>query len=98
MFGFHAGIIDEQRPFMQALGASGKRPRGNWLRAFFGSLIFQLLVIVPGPLFGMIVLIFGGSRVGFADFLSSFVYTLTIPLATIGITMLYHRLSGARDR
>jgi hypothetical protein len=96
LFSFHAGILDDQRPFLQALGASWQVTRRKWFKVFFGSLIYQLLVLVPGPLLGVIVLIVGGSRVGFANFLSSFVYALTIPLATIGITMLYHRMAGHR--
>jgi hypothetical protein len=93
-FGMQAGIIDNQRPFTRALGASWGVTRGNWLKALFGSIAFQLMVIIPGPLVGALVLIVGGSKVGFANFLSSFIYALTIPIATIGVTMLYHRFAG----
>jgi hypothetical protein len=93
-FGLQAGIIDEQRPFTRALGASWNATSGNWLRALLGSIAFQLLVLIPGPLVGVLVLIVGGSKVSFANFLSSFIYALTIPIATIGVTMLYHRFAG----
>ena len=43
-------------------------------------------------------MIVGGSRVSFANFLSGFVYALTIPMAAVGITMLYHRLAEPRNR
>ncbi|MBX3069022.1 MAG: glycerophosphoryl diester phosphodiesterase membrane domain-containing protein [Thermomicrobiales bacterium] len=94
MFSFHAGIIDGYTPFNLAMKQSWAVTRGRWFRAVLGSLIFQVLAIIPGPLVGVLVMIVGGSRVGFANFLSSFVYALTIPLATIGITMLYHRMAG----
>ena len=38
------------------------------------------------------ILILGGSRVQFANIVSSFLYGLLLPLAYIGLTMIYHRL------
>ena len=42
----------------------------------------------------MLILILGGSRVQFANIASSFLYGLLLPLAYIGLTMVYHRLKG----
>jgi hypothetical protein len=49
---------------------------------------------VPGPLIGVLILILGGSRVQFANVVSSFLFGLLLPLAYIGLTMVYHRLKG----
>ncbi len=89
-----AAILDRRTPFTQALQQSWEVTRGNWWKSLLAGLLFQLVAIVPGPLIGLLVLIVGGSRVGFANFLSSFVYALAIPLSAIAVTMFYHRLAG----
>ncbi len=89
-----AAILGEKKPFLGALWHSWNVTRGNFVKALFGSIGFQLMALVPGPLMGVLVLIVGGSKVSFANFLSSFIYALTIPIATIAVTMLYHRLAG----
>lgn len=92
-FFLEAAILDDKKPFTDALGESWRVTKGEWLRAVLGSVVFQTLAIIPGPLIGVLVMIVGGSRVSFANFLSGFVYALTIPIAAVGITMLYHRLA-----
>ncbi|MGE3797305.1 MAG: hypothetical protein AB7G88_05645 [Thermomicrobiales bacterium] len=89
-----AAILDAKKPFTEALRESWNVTSGNWSSALAGGVLFQLAAIAPGPLIGLLVLVVGGSKVGFANFLSSFVYALTIPIATIGMTMLYHRFAG----
>ncbi len=89
-----AAIMDDHKPFTQALRESWRITNGHWWKSLAGGVLFQLLAIAPGPLVGFIVLVVGGSKVGFANFLSSFIYALAIPLAAIALTMLYHRLAG----
>lgn len=89
-----AAILDDQKPFTQALKQSWQVTNGKWWKALAGGILFQLIAVAPGPMVGFVVLVVGGSRVGFANFLSSFIYAMAIPLASVAITMLYHRLAG----
>jgi hypothetical protein len=87
-------ILDQAGSARAALAASWRITRGGWWRAFVWSFAFNLLGLLPGPLVGAFVLIAGGARVDFANFVSSFVYAVFIPISVIGLTMSYHRLAG----
>ncbi len=68
--------------------------RGRWIKTLGATIGFLILALVPGPLAGVLILILGGSRVQFANLTSSFLYGLLLPLAYIGLTMVYRRLKG----
>ena len=85
-------VLDDKRPGWKALGQSWDVTRGNWIKTFGSTIGFLILALVPGPLVGVMILILGGSRVQFANIVSSFLYGLLLPLAYIGLTMIYHRL------
>lgn len=89
-----AAILDDARPFTRSLRASWDATRGKWWHAFALSVGFQILGVLPGPLVGILVLIFGGSRVEFANIVSSGLYVVFLPLSVIGLTMAYHHLKG----
>ena len=85
-------VLDDKRPGWNALRQSWDVTRGNWIKTFGSTIGFLILALVPGPLVGVMILILGGSRVQFANIVSSFLYGLLLPLAYIGLTMIYHRL------
>lgn len=87
-----AAVLDDKRQGWNALRQSWDVTRGNWIRTLGSTIGFLILALVPGPLVGVIILILGGSRVQFANIVSSFLYGLLLPLAYIGLTMVYHRL------
>jgi hypothetical protein len=87
-------VLDEQKPGWNGLRKSWDVTRGQWLKTLGSTIGFLILALVPGPLIGVVILILGGSRVQFANVVSSFLYGLLLPLAYIGLTMVYHRLKG----
>lgn len=89
-----AVILDGAASGREALGPSAAVVRGAWWRAFGGSVAFQLIGALPGPLIGLVLLIFGGTSVMFANGISSLVYTVAVPISEIGLTLLYLRLTG----
>jgi hypothetical protein len=89
-----AVIIDGASKGREALRVSTASVRGAWWRAFGGSVAFQLIGALPGPLIGLVLLIFGGSSVMFANAVSSIIYTVAVPISVIGLTLIYLRLTG----
>lgn len=87
-------VLDDEKPGWNALGRSWMVTKGQWLVTLGSTIGFLILALVPGPLIGVIILIFGGSRVQFANLASSFLYGLLLPLAYIGLTMVYRRLKS----
>jgi hypothetical protein len=55
----------------------------------FSVLIFDLLATIPGIVVGFGLLTLGRTAVGFANTASSVLYSLTIPLAVIAITIMF---------
>jgi hypothetical protein len=89
-----SAVLDEERPGWNALRRSMRVTEGRWIKTFGSTIGFLILALVPGPLIGVLILILGGSRVQFANMVSGFLYGLLLPLAYIGLTMVYHRLKG----
>jgi len=87
-------ILDRAGSARAALATSWRITGGRWWRTLVWSFAFNLLGLLPGPLVGAVVLIAGGARVEFANFVSSFVYAIFIPISVIGLTLSYHRLAG----
>jgi hypothetical protein len=87
-------VLDDQRNGWKGLLLSWRVTRGRWIKTLGSTIGFLILALVPGPLIGVTILILGGSRVQFANAVSGFLYGLLLPLAYIGITMVYRRLKG----
>lgn len=94
LFSVQAIVLDDQKPGWHGLMYSWNVTRGRWLDTFASTIGFLILSLVPGPLVGVVILILGGSGVRFANIASSFLYGLFLPLAYIGLTMVYRRLKG----
>ncbi len=87
-------VLDDQKRGWMGLRKSWNVTRRRWIKTLGSTIGFLILALVPGPLIGVLILILGGSRVQFANLVSSFLYGLLLPLAYIGLTMVYHRLKG----
>jgi hypothetical protein len=87
-------VMDDQKRGWDGLRRSWNVTRRRWRKTLGSTIGFLILALVPGPLIGVLILILGGSRVQFANLVSSFLYGLLLPLAYIGLTMVYHRLKG----
>jgi hypothetical protein len=90
-----ATILDGADTGREALGKSRRAITGRTVQAISDSLIFQLLAIIPGPLVGAILMVAGKASVDFANLFASVVYAITLPISTIGLTLVYIRY---RDR
>lgn len=89
-----ATIIDGERGWKPPLARSWRVTKGQWIKTFSWTLAFQLLGALPGPLIGVVLMVIGGTNVRFANFISSFLYAVFIPLSVIGITIAYRRMKG----
>jgi hypothetical protein len=89
-----AVILDGERGLTRSLGKSWEVTSGRWWLTLVATLAFQLLGSLPGPVIGVVMLIIGGSDVKFANAVSSILYAAFVPLAVIGITLVYRRLKG----
>lgn len=85
-------ILEHDSPGWNALLDSWRTTRSQLLRSLYLSLPFLIVAALPGPVIGITFLIAGGSRIGFANFASGFLYALLIPYAYIGLTMAWRRL------
>jgi hypothetical protein len=63
--------------------------KGRWWKTLFAVVIFDLLATVPGIVVGFGLLTLGRTAVGFANGISSLLYSLTIPLAVIAVTLMF---------
>ena len=87
-----AVIIDGASSVRSAMTMSRVAVRGHMAFVFAATLVIQSVSVLPGPLLGLILLIPGGASVQLANGVSSFVYVVTIPIATIALTILYSQL------
>jgi hypothetical protein len=91
-FFIQAVILEHEKPGWNALICSWRTTRAQLLRTLSLTLGFLIIAVLPGPVVGLTFLIFGGSRVQFANLASGFLYALLIPYAYIGLTMAWRRL------
>jgi hypothetical protein len=92
-----ATLLDGADTPRQALHRSRRTVTGRTVQAFSDSLVFQLLAVIPGPLVGAILMVMGKATVDFANLFAAVVYAITIPISTIGLTLVYVRYRD-RDR
>lgn len=86
-----AVILDDLTSGTAALRRSRDAVRGHWWPVLLDSLVFQLFVLVPGPLVGARLMLFGKATVDFANAFSSIVYAFTVPISIIGLSLVYVR-------
>src|SRR5215211_2891922 len=89
-----AVILDGERGLTRSLGKSWEVTSGRWWLTLVATLAFQLFGSLPGPIIGVVMMIIGGSNVQFANAVSSILYAAFVPLAVIGLTLVYRRLKG----
>lgn len=90
-----ATILDGADSSRAALRRSWRSIKGQTVQAFSDTLVFQILALIPGPLIGAVLMVLGKASVGFANLFAGLVYAITIPISTIGLTLVYMRY---RDR
>jgi hypothetical protein len=93
-----AVILDGAPSSRTALDRSSEAIKDHWWLALGASLAFQLIGALPGPLVGIVLLIWRGSSVELANAVSGLIYAVSIPLVIIGLTIVYFHLSGRLTR
>ena len=92
-----AVILGGETSGINAIRRSRMAVRGHWWRVLGDSLVFQMFALIPGPLVGALLMLFGKSTVEFANAFSSIVYAFTVPISIVGLSLVYlrYRPTGA---
>jgi hypothetical protein len=84
-----AVVVDGARSGDQALALSAASVARRWWQALGVTAAFALIAVAPGPLIGIFLLVVAGRSVELVNALGGILYALTIPFATIGLTLFY---------
>jgi hypothetical protein len=95
-FSSQAVVIDGASSGSRALALSAASVSSRWWQTFSVTVAFALIAIAPGPMIGIFLLIFAGRSVELVNVLGGFLYALTVPFATIGLTLFYLRQTSPR--
>jgi hypothetical protein len=84
----------------EARAASARLVRGRWLKTACLVVTLTSLVVIPGPLVGILLLIYAARSVEFVNLASSLIYALVYPFVFVATTLYYiDRLrSGTPER
>jgi hypothetical protein len=93
-----AVIVDRAPSGRSALKTSAAAVRGAWWRTLGIGTVFAVLGAAPGPIIGIVLLVFASASVEFVNALSSVAFAFTIPYSVIGATLLYQRLRDRRSQ
>ncbi len=89
---FAQACILEDRASLSSLARSSQLVRGRWWRTFVFTVLVDTVAVLSGLIFGIALLLLTSSSLNFIDITSSLVYTLTVPLAAIALTLYYFEL------
>ncbi len=81
-------VLFEDRSIRDAIHASTDVVRGHWWLAASRSFVFLVISEVPGPVLGF-ALLFAPIHPGVVNGIGAVIYSLLIPYATIGRTLIY---------
>jgi hypothetical protein len=90
-------VFDPHQTSVGSLRESATLVSGRWWRTLGLVFIFDLIATVPGILVGFGLLTLGRTAVTFANGVSSLLYSLTIPVAVIAVTLMYLDRREAAD-
>jgi hypothetical protein len=82
-------LVSGASDWTTALALSRDVVRHRWVPTLLNTVVFQAIAIVPGPLIGFLLLVWLHLDPWTADFVSSLIYAVTVPLAVIGLTLFY---------
>jgi hypothetical protein len=97
LFVTQAVLLDGAGP-RSALQVSRQTVGGHWWRTAGTALFLTLVGVAPAPLIGLVLLIGAQQEVRHVNWVSSLIYALLLPIAVIGMTLLYQRLKGDTPR
>ncbi len=74
-----------------ALHSSSASVKGRWWRIALVTLSLFVVACAPGVLVGLGLLVFGSTSVQTTNVVSSLLYVVSVPLAILGLTLVYRR-------
>lgn len=86
-----AVVAGGARSGKQALALSATTVDGRWWQAIGVGTAFSLIAAAPGPLVGILLLVFAGRSVELVNALGGILYALTVPFGAIGLALFYRR-------
>lgn len=93
LFTAQAFVLDGARG-REAERQSAAVVRGHWFRTALLWAMISLLGSAPGPVIGILLMVYTDGAVHLVNATSSLVYAVTLPASVIAVTMLYLRLQG----
>lgn len=88
-----AVMLDGERDDV-ARNASAKSVDGHWRESALKAMLFTIIGSAPGPIVGLILLIFGSVGVQTTNVVSSLIYAVVLPISILGLTILYRQHEG----
>ncbi|MCA9858524.1 MAG: hypothetical protein KC438_02335 [Thermomicrobiales bacterium] len=82
-------LVSGARTWRAALNWSREVVRYRWIPTSLNTIVFQAIAIVPGPIVGFLLMVWLHLSPVTANLISSLIYVVTVPLATIGLTLFY---------
>ncbi len=82
-------LVSGARTWRGAFGLSREVVRHRWVPTLLNTIVFQAIAIVPGPILGFLLMIWLNLEPVTANLVSGLIYAVTVPLATIGLTLFY---------
>jgi hypothetical protein len=83
---------------LASLRASARLTRGRWWRTFAFTALVDILVILSGPILGVLILLLTSQSLTFIDIIGSLIYALTVPFGAIALTLYYFDLQARPAR
>ncbi len=93
LFVAQAAILDGAGPRV-ASWRSAQAVAGRWWRTAGTAVLLSVIAAAPGPIVGVLLLVFASASLGFVNGLSSLLYAIALPFSVIGFTLLYRGPTG----
>ena len=91
---FAQACVLDDLPAAESLHRSSELVRGHWWRTFGFTALVDVLAVLSGPLFGVGLLLLTDHSLNFINLAAALVYTVTVPYATIQLTLYYFDLEA----
>ncbi|HWV35395.1 MAG TPA: hypothetical protein VNZ55_07175 [Thermomicrobiales bacterium] len=89
-----AVMLDDAGSVRGSAGTSAAAVSGGWWRTAGEVFVYSTIGALPGPLVGVVMMVFLSSSIEFVYIVSSVLYAITVPYTWIGLTLFYLDRSG----
>ena len=91
---FAQACVLEDQTTRGSLETSAALTRGRWWRTFGFTALIDVIVILSGPLLGVLILLLTTQSLTFINLTGSIIYAITVPYAAIALTLYYFDLQA----